>query len=141
GNDIIVDESVPILDQANQESLAFEFPEIELIPNQSYYLHYLHDEEIKMYFSGAKLSKGNEEDPAVLLEGSFIGNNSELEPSASAFQVENNIWVNHFELLDFQQEFQPSSVVIKVSILEDRDERNPLAEAERTIHFTEPGAR
>ncbi len=141
GNDIIVDESVPILDQANQESLAFEFPEIELIPNQSYYLHYLPDEEIKMYFSGAKLSKGNEEDPAVLLEGSFIGNNSELEPSVSAFQVENNIWVNHFELLDFQQEFQPSSVVIKVSILEDRDEQNPLAEAERTIHFTEPGAR
>ena len=136
GEEVVAETWKEIPDNATKESLLVEFSEIELVPEQSYFLHYSPDNQRKIEFSGVKLSVGNEDDPFVIIDNGFDFNSSIVE-----FEVDQIIRVNQLEIMDFLQEFQPSNIVIKVSILKDRDEQNPLAESERTIYFSEPDAR
>ncbi len=140
GEDLLVDEWVLIPELTTLESFFFEFPEIELVPNQSYYLNFSLEKATKIDFSQIKIFNGNGNDRFVILDGGSIETESDFESSYTAFEVDQNFWVNRLELLGIIQEFEPSSAVIRVSILQDRDEANPMVEAERTIRFTEPGA-
>ncbi len=140
GEDLLVDEWVTIPDMTIQESLFFEFPEIELIPNKSYYLSFSLEKATNIDFSQMKLFNGNGNDRFVILDGGSIETESDFETSSTAFIVDQNIWINRLELMNVLQDFQPSNAVIRVSILQDRDESNPLVEAEGTVQFTKPGA-
>ncbi len=141
GEELLIDIVVPIPFNSNPESLFVEFPEIELVPNQSYFLNYSPDEDLKIDFSNTKLSLNNEDDASIIIENDYLDHEAESLSTRNVFEVEETVRRNRLEIMDFTQEFQPNTVVIKVSILKDRDEQNPLVEAERTINFSIPGER
>ncbi len=141
GEELLVDVMVPIPFSRDPLTLNVEFPEIELEPNQSYYLNYSPDDELNINFSQTKLSLNNEDEATFIIENENLIDEVGTFSTRNVFEIEENVRLNRLEIVDFIQEFQPSTVVLKVSILKDRDEQNPLVEAERTVEFSEPGER
>lgn len=139
--ELLVDVVVPVPFSRDPETLFVEFPEIELEPNQSYYLNYFPDDNLNTDFSQTKVSLNNEDDASFIIENKNLLDEVESFSIRNVFDVDESVRLNRLEIMDFTQEFQPSTVVLKVSILKDRDEQNPLVEAERIIELSEPGER
>jgi len=117
-----------------------EFPEFELVAGQPYYLKINSEGDVQATFSQIIFSKVNEEEPAFVLDINMEENRIDGSDFLVDFQVDENIWVNRLELVNFTQEFQPTAAILKVSILNNRDEENTLVESEQRINFEEPDA-
>ncbi|NTW44605.1 MAG: hypothetical protein HGB14_09290, partial [Anaerolineaceae bacterium] len=124
------------LDQAATRTL--NFGDVTLEAGQTYYFFYRLGNSNILSFSDVKLRNENPDDPNILLD--FVLDHKSPGPAEDTFQFipDQIIRINRIEINNLQQEFLPSTTTLKVSILKDRDEQNPLVVSEITFDFNEP---
>ncbi|PKO13038.1 MAG: hypothetical protein CVU39_21105 [Chloroflexi bacterium HGW-Chloroflexi-10] len=141
GEDRIADGWIALPDQDVTEPFEINFTQVKLEPGQTYFLQYQVDSSNTIEFSKFKLGVESDENPLMYLDVNFSQQESDLTTGKTMFQVDQTSQIDYLEIVDLVQKFEPSSAVLKVSILIDRDEQNPLAQAEQRIDFLSPDAR
>ncbi len=139
GRDIISEGQLAVADDSPVETVTIRFGDANIAPGQKVYVHYKITNSSQLSLSGVVLRNEAAEgrtlpvdlilhnQPAGSLEGSIA-----LQPGGA-------IRINCLEIKHFQQVFVPSQSTLKVSLLQDGDEQNPLAVAVENLNFSQVG--
>ena len=139
GEDRVTDGRMTLSDDASDNTYMVNFGNVTLDAGQTYYLRYRLNNSNRVSFSDIKLKNENPEDWNQVLDLAFKNQEPGVAEGMLQFIPEQSILINRLEINNFHQEFLPSFSVLKVSLLKDRDEQNPLAVYEKKIEFQEPG--
>ncbi len=139
GEGILTESRLPVMDDDPINSLEMKFGSITLSKDTTYYFKYkitsssdysLSDVNLQSDISDSPfipLNLSLAEQPAGVLEGTI-----ELHPTE-------DIKLNRLKINQFNQVFKPTQSTLKISLLKDGDEANPLGSAIQTLDFTQPG--
>jgi YYY domain-containing protein len=129
-----------IANETDQETFTVNFGDITLEAGETYYLNYQMSNNNRVSFSETRLKNEIEEDPKLEINLAFDGQEPGVLKGAIQFSPTQTMRINRFEINHFQQESMPSSALVRVSLLQNRDEQNPLAVSEKAIAFPASGA-
>ncbi len=139
GEDRVTDGRLVFNDDETRDLMTVNFGDVTLEGGQTYYFHYRLDNSNILSFGNVQLGNENDDSPAVLLPLVVEDQTPGLMEETLEFFIEAPVRINRLKISNFSQEYTPSPVTLRVSILKDRDEENPLANAEITFDFSAPG--
>jgi len=139
GEDRVTDGRMILSDVDQISTNTVNFGDVTLEAGQTYYFYYHVRNSNILSFSDTKLRNENPDEPQVLLDFVVDKQNPGSIENTVQFTPDQTLRINRFEINNLMQDFLPSSTTLKVSILKDRDEPNPLVVSEISLDFNEPG--
>jgi YYY domain-containing protein len=130
-----------ISDDEGQESLIIKTGETELKSGNPYFLHYRLRNNTEIAFDGIKIKRANQDDISFDVNLAFENQEPGIYVGKSEFIADQDLKINEIVLQNFQQKFNKSTAIFRVSILNEDDENSPLSVSEKKLQFTEPGIR
>jgi YYY domain-containing protein len=139
GNDKISDVRWVLPDDENQDTLIIKTGDFDLVAGNDYYFHYRFRNNNQISFESILLKKADLDDDVIPIELSFENQKPGIYSGKIKFTNDHNNQINQIIIQKFQAHFLSSTAEMRVSILKEGDENNPLASSERSIEFSNPG--
>ncbi len=141
GEDILTQGNLITDDADMNKAVSIQVDQLELKPNQYYFLQFQIESDNLVNFSNLHFVDTNDANRFADVSQPISHTGSDKTTATIPFNVISSLTINHLEITDYMQGFQPSGALVKVSILQDRDEEHPLANSEQIIQFVEPDAK
>lgn len=140
GDEIVVEGRLPVADDDDATSLDIRFGEITLTKDIPYYFSYRVTNSSNYSLSDVWLQKDEDENTKIPLDWEAV-NLSAVTPAEGKLKIVPliDVPVNHLKINYFEQSFNQTHTTLKISLLKDGDEKNPLSSASQTITFDQPG--
>lgn len=139
GDEIVTEGRLPIADNESINNLTIQFGDITLNKNIPYYFRYKVSNSSVYSLSGANLRNDSDDSPIIPLDWEVQDQQAGIEEGIFRIQQSEDTRLNRLIIDNFQQMFAPIQTTIKVSLLKDGDENNPLGSASQTLSFDQPG--
>ncbi len=141
GEDILTEGRLAVYDDNQDGQQTAAFGDVDLVPGETYYLHYRLHTGSQVSLSNVTLRNVEQVDQALPIDLNLQSQPPGLLQGVFPVTPETSIVLNRLSIENFQQVFVPTATTLKVSILQEGDEANPLVEASQTLEFSEPGLR
>lgn len=140
GDDIVVEGRLPVADDDISTALNIPFGETTLTKDTTYYFIYKVTNSSFYSLSDVSLQKDDDENTKIPLvwEAVNLGAGAPAEGKLKIIPL-SDVSINHLLINHFEQSFNVTQTTLKVSLLKDGDENNPLSSATQTLTFDRPG--
>ncbi len=140
GDDIVVEGRLPVADDDTSTALDIPFGGITLNTGQNYYFIYRVTNSSNYSLSDVSLQKDTDENTKIPLvwEAVNLGAGTPAEGKLKIVPLA-DVPLNHLTIAHFEQSFNVTQTTLKISLLKDGDENNPLSSTTQTITFDRPG--
>ncbi|MHB8089792.1 MAG: glycosyltransferase family 39 protein, partial [Anaerolineaceae bacterium] len=140
GDEIVVEGRLPVADDDTSTSLDIRFGEITLIKDATYYFSYKVTNSSSYSLSDVSLQKDDDENTKIPLVWETVDLDA-ATPTEGKLKIVPlaDVPLNHLKIDHFEQSFNITQTTLKISLLKDGDENNPLSSASQTITFDQPG--
>ena len=140
GDDILTEGRLPIADDDPGGKLEITFGDITLAKDTPYYFIYKISSNSRFSLSSAVLKNETDSSPVFSLDLNIQDQTGGTQTGTQTVTFSADTRLNRLDVGSFQQTFAPSQTTLKVSLLKDGDNNNPLASATQTLAFSAPGA-
>jgi len=138
GDEIVTEGRLPVADDDASTNLEIQFGQITLAKDTPYYFRYKVTASSLYSLSGVTLQNEADDNSILKLDWQVTNQSAGTIEGSQQITPSEDIKLNRLKIAQFQQTFQPTSTTLKVSLLKDGDEANPLTSAESTLEFTQP---
>lgn len=140
GDEIVVEGRLPVADDEIATSLDIRFGEITLAKDTPYYFSYRVTNSSSYTLSDVFLQKDDDENTKIPLVWEAV-NHDAGTPAEGKLKIIplTDVPLNHLKINRFEQSFNVTQTTIKVSLLKDGDENNPVSSSTQTLIFDQPG--
>jgi len=139
GKDIITEGRLAVPDDSHDDHLSIRFGDVYLDPDQTVYLYYKISNSSQYSFSDTSFRNEEQEGLSIPLDFNLQNASPGTTEGTISFQSGGSYRINRFEINQFSQAFIPAQAKIKLSLLQDGDDQNPLAVSEADLDFPQPG--
>ncbi len=139
GTNRITEGRLSLTDDIQNGQQIVNFGDINLEQDQTYYFYYKINNSSPFSISDIKLRDENQDDPGIPLDWQIQNQAPGNEEGTLAFTPATSARLNRLEIGQFQQTFTPSETTLKLSIFNEGENQNPLAESAQTLDFNQPG--
>lgn len=139
GKDIITEGRLAVPDDSLDDHLSIRFGDIYLDPDQTVYLYYKISNNSQYSFSDLSFRNEEQEGLSIPLDFNLQNQSPGQSEGMISFQSGGSYRINRLEINQFSQAFIPTQAKIKLSLLQDGDDQNPLAVSEADLDFAQPG--
>lgn len=139
GNDLVTEGRLPLTDDIQDGKQTIVFGDVNLNPNQTYYFNYKIQNSSQFSLSDVKLRNENQDDPGLPLDWNIQNQAPGAQEGSFSFTPAISLRLNRLEISQFQQVFVPTETTLKVSIYNEGDDQNPLAQTSQKINFSQIG--
>ena len=139
GDDILTEGRLPVYDNDPSTALEVQFGNLTLSKDTPYYFIYKVTSTSTYSLSDVKLQNDSADSPIIDIQWNAVDQTPGVVEGRQTIIPTEDIRVNRVKFLNFQQTFNPTKTVIKVSLLKDNDENNPLVSDTQTLDFNAPG--
>ncbi len=139
GTDRITEGRLSLTDDIQDGQQIVNFGDINLEQGQTYYFYYKINNSSPFSISDIKLRDENQDDPGIPLDWQMQNQAPGTEEGTLAFTPATSERLNRLEIGQFQQTFTPSETTLKLSMFNEGDNQNPLAQSSQLLNFNQPG--
>ncbi|MBA4384662.1 MAG: hypothetical protein C0410_07990 [Anaerolinea sp.] len=139
GDEMVVDGRLPVADDDASTSLEIRFGSITLLKDTPYYFRYKVTNSSTYSLSDVTLQYDENENPKIPLIWDTINQTAGSTEAVLKIIPLEDVRLNRLKINNFEQTFNLTQTSIKVSLLKDGDEANPLSSATQTLTFDQPG--
>ena len=141
GDEIVTEGRLPVADDSSAATLEIPFGQVTLSKDTPYYFRYRVTASSLYSLSGVTLLGAEQDSPSIALDWQSTEQSAGVVEGVQKLTITEDIKLSRLKIAQFQQAFQPTRTTLKLSLLKEGDEVNPLASAESTLEFSQPAMR